>query len=164
MLITSMFSTPMLSTPMLSTYLLIAFLLLLILALWCGLFPRPNYEYSTKQIKIGTNILTILIADSYTKLFFGLSKQSKLDKMLFKYNDESKRKIAMRNMEFGLDILFIDKHHTIQQIESLHKPKSLVEYYITYDIIEHDAQYVIEMPYGWCSEHNVDEGDSISIQ
>lgn len=149
---------------MLVIYLLILSLLILIAALWCGLFPRPDYEYTTKQVKIGTQICTISIADSYSKQFFGLSKQTDVDKMLFTYNSESSRKIAMRNMKFGLDILFIDADYTIQQIESLHKPTSRFEYYLTYDIIKHDAQYVIEMPYGWCSENTVTEGDTISIE
>jgi len=119
----------------------LALALLLLLLFYTGLFPVTGGDYEQRTLEVtdcaGTDrgVLTVDIAESFGQQYVGLSRTGSLaaDRgMLFTYGEEGEREIVMRNMDFGLDVLYIGADGEITGIETLDAPGGPVEYYLTY--------------------------------
>lgn len=102
----------------------------------------------------------VRIADTPTKRQIGLSRTDRLENgsgMLFVHENSGSKSYVMRNMSFGIDIIFIDAEGTITQIHSARPPP------------EDDApyagrgRYILEVPQGWAAERGVKPGDTVVI-
>ncbi|HRY62842.1 MAG TPA: DUF192 domain-containing protein [Candidatus Paceibacterota bacterium] len=119
--------------------------------------------YERKQIVIANTTISAEIADNECKRALGLSGRMSLDGdrgMLFKYEGEGSRGIWMKDMNFPIDILWLDKDLNIVGMEwSVSQntyPKIFGEEYV--------AEYVLELPVGFIAEHGVATGGSILIK
>jgi hypothetical protein len=65
-------------------------------------------------------------------------------------------------MNFGLDIIYVSDNGTINAIESLERPSGTLEYYLLYESVTQNGQYVIEANKGWSDRNGVQEGDCVS--
>jgi len=85
-------------------------------------------SYKTKKIKFKNKTIKVLIADSFLKRAIGLMfrKELKEDGMLFIFKKESKHSITMKNMNFGVDVFWLDKNGKIKEI--LNAKPSLIYY------------------------------------
>jgi len=85
-------------------------------------------NYKTKKIKFKNKTLNVLIADSFLKKAIGLMFRENLKEegMLFIFKNEAKRSITMKNMNFGIDIFWLDKNGKIKEI--LNAKPSLIYY------------------------------------
>ena len=105
------------------------------------------------------------VADSFSKRYVGLSETDRLPEdrgMLFVHDDVDERTYVMRNMSFGLDIIFVDSDGTITAIHDAPEPGpdedgADQEY-------AGEGQYVLEVNRGWTDERGVEAGDRIEFE
>ena len=104
------------------------------------------------------------IADNWAKRYVGLSETDRLPAdrgMLFVHGDVDERTYVMRNMSFGLDIVFADADGTITAIHDAPAPgpgeDGADRRY------SGEAKYVLELNRGWTADRGVAEGDSLEF-
>ena len=105
------------------------------------------------------------VADSFSKRYVGLSETDRLPEdrgMLFVHDDVGERTYVMRNMSFGLDIVFVDADGTITAIHEAPEPGpdedgADQEY-------AGESQYVLEVNRGWTGERGVEVGDRLVFE
>ncbi|WP_117594169.1 DUF192 domain-containing protein [Haloprofundus halophilus] len=133
--------------------------------------PAPS-EYETTTVTTvdgndGTELaaVDVRIADTHNKRYTGLSNTTSLDDgegMLFVHDSEGEYSYVMRNMEFPLDIVFVDADGTITRIH--HAPLDPAD--------ESEGQltrytghgkYVLEVPMGYTNRTGISEGDRLLI-
>ncbi len=129
-----------------------------------------DYQHTTVTVVDGESgedlgRVEAAVADSYAKRYVGLSQTDRLPTdrgMLFVHGDVGERTYVMRNMSFGLDIVFADADGTITAIHEAPAPEPS----------ENGAdqrytgtgKYVIEVNRGWTDEHGVAEGDRLEFE
>ena len=104
------------------------------------------------------------VADGFAKRYVGLSETDDLPEdrgMLFVHDDVNERTYVMRNMSFGLDIVFVDADRTITAIHEAPEPGpeedgAAQEY-------TGEGRYVLEVNRGWTAERGVEEGDRLEF-
>ena len=105
------------------------------------------------------------VADSFSKRYVGLSETDRLPEdrgMLFVHDDVGERTYVMRNMSFGLDIVFVDSDGTITAIHEAPEPGpdedgADQEY-------AGEGRYVLEVDRGWTGERGVEVGDRLVFE
>ena len=136
-----------------------------------GFLPVSPGEYEQRTLQVtdcdgverGT--VTADLAESSAQQYVGLSRTDSLaaDKgMLFVYDEEGSREIVMRNMDFGLDIVYIGEDGRIAGITTLDAPDSALGYYLTYDSTTGVGQYVLEVEAGWSETNNASVGNCVT--
>ena len=105
------------------------------------------------------------VADSFSKRYVGLSETDRLPDgkgMLFIHDDGGERTYVMRNMSFGLDIVFVDADGTITAIHKAPEPGP------DEDGVDQEyageGRYVLEVSRGWTDERGVEVGDRIEFE
>ncbi|OYR39562.1 MULTISPECIES: DUF192 domain-containing protein [unclassified Halorubrum] len=122
-----------------------------------------GYETTTVEAvdgETGESLATVeaRVADGFVKRYVGLSATEELaedEGMLFVHDDAAERAYVMREMAFGLDIVFVAPNGTVTTIHGA-EPESapLTRYRGT-------GRYVLEVPRGWSERHGVEPGDQI---
>lgn len=98
--------------------------------------------------------------------YTGLSKYDTLANgsgMIFIHDTEQTQTYVMRNMNFSIDMVFIDNDCTITTIHSADKPapnENGEEQHHRYSGL---AKYILEVPEGYATKH-VTKGDSVTIE
>ena len=123
--------------------------------------PRVTVRDRESNEKLGT--VTVEVADTPDERYTGLSEHESLGEnegMLFVYPNEGEHTYVMRSMDFPIDILFVDADGRITEIH--HAPteednEDLTPY-------PGRGQYVLEVPYNWTVEHDVEEDDRVIVE
>ncbi|APX97253.1 DUF192 domain-containing protein [Natronorubrum daqingense] len=105
------------------------------------------------------------VADTASERYTGLSDHDSLEDdsgMLFVHSDEGERTYVMRDMDFGIDIIFVDADGEITSIETAPEPEA-DEAGEDHEYTGH-AQWVLEVPEGYADEHGIEAGDEIEIE
>jgi len=143
--------------------------LTLIVALAVAVDPTlliAGYETTTVEAVDGETNASLAtvearVADGFVKRYVGLSATDDLpgDRgMLFVHGDTAERAYVMRDMAFGLDILFVAADGTITVIhEAEPEARPFTRYRGT-------GQYVLEVPRGWSDRHGVETGDRLVFE
>ena len=104
------------------------------------------------------------VADSFSKRYVGLSETDRLPDgrgMLFVHDDVGERTYVMRNMSFGLDIVFADADGRITAVREAPKPgpgeNGADQEYTG------EARYVLEVNRGWAADRGVELGDRLAF-
>ncbi len=152
------------------TLIVLAFAGLGLYASQMGLFPWSS-EHSEATVEIiGEDDETLAVvdaevADTRSERLTGLSEHDSLDAgegMLFVHDDEDERTYVMRNMSFGIDIVFVDADGEITTIHSAPEPAP--------DEDGEDQEYsgrgkyVLEVPEGYMTEQGASVGDRVEIE
>ncbi len=126
-------------------------------------------EFPMGIIKIGDVTLQVQIADTKSLQTRGLMFQEKLpyeQGMLFVFEDEGIRSMWMLNMQFSLDLIWIDADGRIVHIEKDTQPcKSALETMactFTNGNGE-EAKYVLEVTSGFVDKFNITENSKLEI-
>jgi uncharacterized membrane protein (UPF0127 family) len=133
-------------------------------------FPSSEYNQTTVTVLDDESNRTLAtvdvrVADTYQKRYTGLSETESLGEdegMLFVHDEEGEHAYVMRNMDFPLDIVFVDANGTITAVHHAELPPNgtseseLTRYRGT-------GTYVLEVPYGYTNESCIDVGDRITI-
>lgn len=128
----------------------------------------PDYEMTTVGVRSPAGDLLgwvrAAIADTGALQFTGLSDTEDLPEhygMLFVYSEVDDHTFVMREMDFGIDILFADDDGKITTIHRAPKPgpdeDGSEQHY------PGRGQYVLEVNKDWTTERGVEEGDILDI-
>ena len=126
-----------------------------------------NKTANIELISDGSVVDTVTAEKSTTRTerYVGLSNRETLqdgEGMIFIYNDSSNRTFAMRDMNFGLDIVFVSSNCSVNSIEHAEKPSLDETGEEKFNRYNGTGKYVIELPYNY-TENRISEGDSISF-
>jgi len=137
---------------------------------YTGLLPVPAETDDRRSLRVtdcaGTEKahLDAAVADSFAERYVGLSRTESLapgEGLLLAYDENGSKGIAMRNMDFPLDVVFVSADGEITGIETLDAPDSPVSYYLLYESTEGTGRYVVEANAGWSETHGVSAGDCV---
>ncbi len=126
-------------------------------------------EFPQGIIKIDDITLQVQIADTKPLQTRGLMFQEKLpydQGMLFVFEDEGVRSMWMLNMQFALDLLWIDANGNVLHIEKDTQPcKSALETMTCTFTNGNDeaAKYVLEVTSGFVDKYNITEDSKLEI-
>lgn len=149
---------------------LVGLLVAIVLMGQTGFLPVFAGTYEDHELRVtdcsGTTkgTWTVGVVDSFSEGYVGLSRHESLEPdhgLLFPYDEEKSHRIEMRNMDFGLDVVFVKADGTIGTIETLEAPDSILEYYLTYDSTHAPSKYIVEVASGWTKAHDVSTGDCV---
>jgi uncharacterized membrane protein (UPF0127 family) len=149
----------------------ISLLLLPVLTVKTGFLPLFAGEYEKSNISLGecdsdsSTQVEAKIAQNTSQKYIGLSRTESLpenEAMLFEFKNSSSHQIAMRNMNFGLDVVYIASDGKINSIETLEKPESFIDYYLTYDSTVGEGKYVLELNKKWTDRKGIESGECVS--
>lgn len=136
----------------------------------CGVILTSGYIFFTKQdsdnitkVIINDKIIEVEIADTPDERYQGLSgRESLCDNcgMLFVYSDKEARNYVMREMNFPLDIVFLNGDKIVKIDRDLEpegeKPKNIYSSLVP-------VNYVLEVNGGVAGKNNWQVGDNIKI-
>ena len=109
--------------------------------------------------------IRVAVADSQVERYKGLSNTAPLDDgegMLFVHGEESSYAYVMREMNYPLDIVFVDANGTVTTVHHAELPPEgagggdLTRY-------RGRGKYVIELPYGYTNETGIAAGDRVVL-
>ena len=125
--------------------------------------PAKKEEVRVEKIrlKLGETFLEVEIADDSEKRILGLGKRATLQEgqgMLFLHEKPAKYLYSMRDMQFGLDFIFINQGRVVGLQEDVSQDFS--------GEIKGDQEYdsVLEVPFGWAKKNGIKIGDEVSAQ
>ena len=132
-----------------------------------SLFP----DYETTEVRVETpdgeelGSVTAAIAETSDEWSLGLSETDSLPEdwgMLFVSGSMSDRTFWMKDMDFGLDIVFVDDEKRITGVH--HAPAPGPDEDGTNQRYSGRGQYVFEVNYEWTDRHDVTEGDVLRFE
>lgn len=123
---------------------------------------KPEAKLSPdKTVKINGQEIKVEIADTQELQYQGLSFRKNLCAdcgMLFKFSEKSEKIFVMRNMKFGIDIIFIDADKIIKIYKDLKPEGSNPKNFYNSSA---PVDYVLEVSAGYADSHNIKIGDKI---
>ncbi len=140
-----------------------------------GIYSMPSdakfesVEFPRGTVKIDNVVLVVQIADTGPLLAQGLMFQEEMpfdQGMLFVFEGEERRSIWMPNMQFSLDILWLDNEGNVLHIEKNIPPcKTALETAScpSYKGDNKLAKYVLEVTAGFVDEFNITENSKLEI-
>jgi len=115
----------------------------------------------------GTELATVdaRVADTFEERYTGLSETESLESgsgMLFVHDEEGRYTYVMRDMDFPIDIVFVDAEGRITTIHHARAPREGEDG----DDLNYPGRgkYVLEVPRGYTNATGIDEGDRIEIE
>lgn len=132
----------------------------------------PYAEYDAIPVEVRTpagdrrGTVSAAIAETGDQRFLGLSDAESLPEdagMLFVFpSPRESLTFVMREMDFGIDIVYADAEGTIVEIHNAPEPGP------NEDGEEQrypgSGQYVLEVPYRWTDRHGVEVGDELAFE
>ncbi|WP_435096260.1 DUF192 domain-containing protein [Halorubrum sp. N11] len=125
-----------------------------------------GYDTATVEAvdgETGESLATVeaRVADSLAKQYVGLSATDELaadEGMLFVHDETGEHAYVMRDMAFGLDIVFVAPNGTVTEIhEAAPDSRPYTRYRGT-------GQFVLEVPRGWSERNGVEPGDRLVFE
>lgn len=117
-------------------------------------------DISLFSLKINNASLNVELADTPEKRLLGLGGRKKLGKnngMIFLYSAFGFYPFWMKDMNFALDIVWIDENYKIIDITKGIQPDTFPKTFVS----QMPSQYILEVNDGWINKNNVNIGDSI---
>ncbi len=139
----------------------------IVVTMYTGNTSIARLEYEVKRIMIDDVLLDVEIADDDEKRALGLMYRDSLEEykgMLFIFPYEGKYAFWMMNMNFSIDIIWIDSEGKVVYIVDNALPCSMVASTseCTYEPDVH-AKYVLEVNGGFAERHGVTIGSRMII-
>ena len=126
-----------------------------------ALAPAPQ-QLVQKQITVGQVAVMVEVADTEALRGQGLSGRSDLPNgkgMLFVFDTDGSWGIWMKDMQFSIDILFVDAGGVITTIYRSIPPDSYPEvFYPTAPV-----RYVVELPAGFAAAQGIKVGSTLKL-
>ena len=137
-----------------ATYQRFALALAILIGGWLAL------NLSVPVVQIGDAMLQVEIADTQEKKEKGLSDRESLQEdrgMLFLFEKPGRYGFWMKEMNFAIDIIWIDKNKSVIEITKNVDPKTFPEVFYPKEAV----QYVIEIQAGFTELNEIQLGDKI---
>ena len=113
-----------------------------------------------KEIRIGTATLMVEVANTDVLREKGLSGQMSLEEnkgILFLFEKPGRYGFWMKDMNFTIDIIWIDKDKKIVEVMKNIDPETFPETFYSQELV----QYVVETRAGWAKENDIRPGDKV---
>jgi len=126
-----------------------------------SLLPYQPENIYLKRIYIDGTPIKVEVADTPEKRVNGLSGRSHIPAsqgMLFVFENEGTYSIWMRNMQFSLDIFWLDENGVVIDMWQNAHPNSYPQVYEPRSA----ALYVLETVAGFAEVYNIDIGDTVT--
>jgi hypothetical protein len=110
--------------------------------------------------------VTAAVADTNSTRYLGLSNTDCLPPdrgMLFVYQEPQPLTFVMRDMDFGIDIVHIDRNGVITSIQHADPPGEGESGEEPKHQYPGTGQFVLEVNYDWTTEHGVETGDVVEF-
>ena len=123
---------------------------------------QPNSGLQEKRITIGNTTLQVEIAKTPKQQQIGLSHRKQLKEgrgMLFTFNTDHSHPIWMKDMQFPIDIVWIDNTMKVVHIEQMVAPETFPQSFQSPTL----ARYVLEVPAGY-TNGNIDIHDTLLLK
>jgi len=149
-----------------TAYILILFLIIAILA-WVYIYFFYSGKKTTAEIEINGKKIKAELADTSVKRLEGLSKRKELPNdsaMLFVFPKKDKHTIWMKEMNFPLDIIWINKNKVVYLVSGAQPPTIMGNDNIASFTPEVKADKVLEVNSGFVESNRVKIGDRIIIR
>jgi uncharacterized membrane protein (UPF0127 family) len=136
-------------------------------------FDAAHEAYDTTVVQISDErgeqrgSLTALIAETDALRYLGLSDTKTLPDsrgMLFVYESAGPRTFVMREMDFGLDIIYISAGNQITAIHHAEAPAADESGTEPQHRYPGEGQYVLEVSYEWTTHRDITTGDRVSFE
>ncbi len=118
--------------------------------------------YEKKEVKLGDELFVLEIADTFALQERGLSYRQSLAPqtgMLFVFDDPGVHYFWMKDMNFSIDIIWLDADKKVVHIEHSLSPSTYPNSFGP----ETPTQYVIEIPAGEAKSSGLSKGDVVSF-
>lgn len=140
------------------------FLAVLTIAFVLVAVVQSHNGYEQQYVMIGDSLspLRVDVARSQEQRILGLSGRQKLrdgEGMLFVYESEQELGFWMKDMEFAIDIIWINSHKRVLGVERSVSPETFPYVYRP----SSPAQYVLEVSAGYAQLNNINEGVQLSF-
>lgn len=142
--------------------LIILLFALIIFLILFSIFNNQN-NISKDEIIIDGHKIMVEIADDAIEQYNGLSNREAICQncgMLFVFSDNSIKTFIMRNMKFGLDIVWIKDNKIIQIDQNLKPEGNVPKYHYSSNL---PVNYVLELNAGYVEKNNIKIGDYVKI-
>ncbi|NQU83725.1 MAG: DUF192 domain-containing protein [Parcubacteria group bacterium] len=140
------------------TFLLSVFIIVVITSMTLGFIQkRPKYG----QVVIGENRLKVELADTVSKRTSGLSNRENLQDnmgMLFVFGKAERHGIWMKDMNFPIDIIWVENNEIIDIVSNVTPEDQKTTYYP-----RGDSSFVLELASGFVDKNDVKIGDELDI-
>ncbi len=139
------------------------FFFILVVLFFIFFFLFSSQKMETRKIKIHDTVLTAWLARNQEEQMRGLSIVSELQDnqaMLFIFPKEDHHSFWMKDMQFPIDIVWIDGEKKILFIKEYAQPSDYPEVYQP-DVL---SKYVLEVPAGFVQKHQLQRGDSLQFE
>ena len=116
-------------------------------------------ESNMPTITLVGQTVRVTLADTEEKRAQGLSGRSGLapdEGMLFIFQADGRYSFWMKDMQFSIDILWLDAEGQVVYMAQNVSPDTYPRGYRS----DRDARYVLELPSGWAERYNVRVGDT----
>lgn len=124
--------------------------------------PTTTEILETKTMKIGDFVLNVEIADSNEERVRGLSGREKLEEgngLLFVFEEEREVGIWMKDMNFPIDIAWLDKNKKIIHIEHNVSPETYPKIFTS----PTHSLYVLETNAGFFQKFDIRVGNTAQL-
>lgn len=122
-----------------------------------------NGEYpKTLHARLGSEVLLLEIADTDELRAKGLSGHGPLkdgEGMFFAFEQEGMYGFWMKDMNFPIDIAWLDQTYRIVEVKERVQPSSYPEVFLP----RVNVRYVLELPEGYFSKYHVTTGNILEI-
>lgn len=143
-------------------YFLLAFFVLFIIFISFNSF-RIFYPANINLVEVGGEKIMVDVANTPESRTLGLSGRKSLENdegMLFVFDQPSKYSFWMKDMNFPIDIIWLDESKKIVHIKKDARPELYPESYAP----RGDAKYVLEVVSGFSEKNNLKEGDKVKFE
>lgn len=117
---------------------------------------------SLPTLSFGSTTIAVYVADTPQKQKQGLSGRASLSPntgMLFIFDTNDRWGIWMKDMNFSIDILWFDQNFRVVTIKENATPESYPEVFVPTS----GSRYVLEVPAGFVSSHNIKIGERMTF-
>ncbi|HSR88898.1 MAG TPA: DUF192 domain-containing protein [Candidatus Udaeobacter sp.] len=118
-------------------------------------------------VKIGGQEVRVLVADNYKHQVKGWSGRKDMGQyggMLFIFADHGQHAMVMRDMQFPLDIVWLDGNKIIDFAPNLPAEAGIAEDKLTIYRSRAASTMVLELPAGFMEKNGLKIGDTIQVQ
>jgi uncharacterized membrane protein (UPF0127 family) len=145
------------------TTIIISIGLIAVLVGLVGTFIAINFKPTT-QVHLGSGVFSLWLADTEAERVQGLSGVASLPKnggLLMKYDSNGQHGIWMKDMNFPLDIIWLNEQKKVVYTVLNAQPEQVAA---TVYAPEEPAGYVIELPVGSVKKAGIKTGDTAEFR
>lgn len=142
----------------------VVFLIIFIIAV-AGVNLWQRWYIPTAVLELKGTKLDVMVAKTPAQQYRGLGKRDSLDPydgMLFLFWESAEYAIVMRDMEFPIDIVWLDQGVVVDIAPNVQTEQGADETFTRY-YPRKQANMVLELSAGWAEAHGLKIGDTMKV-